>query len=276
MLWAQSTHEIKDWLQILYYTHVAVNCTEHVSLHSPRTTNLNRERKVGSSWSLAAWWTTSVAASFLLNLHHHHHSLHHSWPSPGSERAKGGPALDFQLQITEISRNVDLRTSGTGRIYPVPIWSGYGWDLSHLRRFQRHESDLTSKSKSQSPHPNRCSPVEFPHGVCTGGIDVGVLFLRILNPKGDRSSCQTIHCWNYYCSNFICCGISDSKSPLILEDVLENPHEKSSDSCAKEAKPMEFPFANLWEIDSVLWNITMFKRCLSWSIIVNGATIGNC
>ena len=164
MLWAQSTHEIKDWLQILYYTHVAVKCTEHVSLHSPRTeartTNLNRERKVGSSWSLAAWWTTSVAASFWLNLHHHH-SLHHSWPSPGSERAKGGPALDFQLQITEISRNVDLRTSGTGRIYPVPIWSGYGWDLSHLRRFQRHESELTSKSKSQrfhsphSPHPKQ-------------------------------------------------------------------------------------------------------------------------
>ena len=171
-------------------------------------TNLNRERKVGSSGSLAAWWTTSVAASFLLNLHHHH-SLHHSWPSPGSERAKGGPALDFQLQITEISRNVDLRTSGTGRIYPVPIWSGLWLGFEPPAKISTPwiGANLKIQVPKSPSKTNRCSNAkravshgdfsdvcvllsgsQFPHGV-RGGIDVGVLFLRILTHKGDRNSC---------------------------------------------------------------------------------------
>jgi len=121
---------------------------------------------------------------------------------------------------------------------------------------------------------------------------LGPFFADFDPQRRSKFLCQTIHCWNYYCS-ILRAGLRVTihwdngtngllapltlvlwvilyvaafliqNSPLILEDVLENPHEKSSDSCAKQAKPMELPFANLWEIDSVLWKITMFKRCLS-------------
>ena len=213
---------------------------------------------VESSGSLAAWWMTSVAASFWLNLHHHHchHNLHHSWP-PGSERAKGGPALDqiSSKSPSDFSVSVDLRTSGTGRIYPVPNMEWLGFEppaadfftprIAAIRpsKFLSHQSitDVSGWVPPRRQHRRHRSWGPMVH-------------------KGDHCLCQNVpnHCWN--CSKFWVVGHFWFK---IITDLRKRPWKSDSIShpilVPKQAKPMELPFANLWKFNSVLWKITMKK-----------------
>lgn len=145
MLWAQSTHEIKDWLQILYYIYARSSKMHRACFFTLAKNDESQSRKKSRVLGISRGMVNDICSSVIF-------IKSSSSPQSTSQLAvarlrtsQRRPSIGFSApNHRNFSVCVDLRTSEHRKDLPGAIHGVlYGWELSHQLR-----------KKTTKSHPN--------------------------------------------------------------------------------------------------------------------------